>query len=173
MAGGPDRLDEALNALSGLWGHQSVEFPCRVGRLDRLSRNAAFLLALRDAGVEIMAADLPYADKLTVGLMAVVAEHERDLISQRTRDALQAAKARGVKLGCPNPAKGSEIGNAAQKARADQFAANVRPVITEIQAAGIATQQGIADALNARGIQTARGGAWHPSSVRNVMGRAG
>ena len=84
-----------------------------------------------------------------------------------------SAKARGVKLGCPNPAKGSEIGNAAQKARADQFAANVRPVIAEIQAAGIRTQQGIAAALNARGVRTARGGSWFPSTVRNVLGRAG
>ena len=161
---------ELAQALAACKKHKAVLV---IAKLDRLARNVAFIANLMDSGVEFIAVDQPHANKLTLHILSAVAEHERDLISQRTREALQAAKARGVKLGCPNPAKGSQIGNAAQKARADRFAENVAPIIREIQQAGITTQQGLADALNARGVRAARGGAWHVSSVRNVMGRAG
>ncbi len=142
-----------------------------IARLDRLARNAAFLLTLRDGGTEFLAVDQPHADKLTIGIMAVVAEHERDMISARTRAALAAAKARGVKLGSPAPRKGSAKGVAAIKAQADDFAANTRPLIDDIRKSGINTLQGIADALNARGIPTARGGAWGKQTVANVIRR--
>jgi hypothetical protein len=79
----------------------------------------------------------------------------------------------GRSLGNPSPQEASALGVAAQKAAADRFAANTLPLIADIQGNGATSLRAVADALNARGIQTARGGSWHPSSVRNVMGRAG
>ena len=102
-----------------------------------------------------------------------MAEWEREQISRRTREALQAAKARGTRLGNPSPQEASALGVAAQKAAADRFAANTLPLIAEIQATGATSLRAVANALNARGVRTARGGDWHPSSVRNVLGRAG
>jgi len=142
-----------------------------IAKLDRLARNVAFIANLMDAGVDFVATDMPDANRLTVHILAAVAEHEREMISQRTKAALAAAKARGVKLGCPCPERGSAIGAHATKARADQFAENTLPVIASIRVAGISTLQGIADALNARGIATARGGEWHPATVRNIVNR--
>jgi len=142
-----------------------------IAKLDRLARNVAFISNLMESGVDFVAVDMPDANRLTVHILAAVAEHEREMISQRTKAALKAAKARGVKLGCPNPAKGSKVGVAAQKAKADQFAANVVPIIQEIEASGITSYLGIAKALNARGIQTARGGEWYAATVRNVRSR--
>ena len=107
---------------------------------------------------DFVAVDMPDANRLTVHILAAVAEHEREMISQRTKAALQAAKKRGVKLGSPNPKKGSRLGVVANKARADQFAANVVPIIRGIEASGVTSHLGIAKALNARGIKTTRGG---------------
>jgi len=101
-----------------------------------------------------------------------VAEHEREMISQRTKAALQAAKAKGVKLGSPNPLKGSRLGVEAHKARADQFAENVLPIIRDIEVSGVTSCLGIAKALNARGVKTARGGDWYATTVKNVINRA-
>lgn len=142
-----------------------------IAKLDRLSRNVAFIANLMDSGVDFVACDMPEANKLTIHILAAVAEHEREMISQRTKAALQAAKARGVKLGSPIPGKGSRAGIARVRASADQFAANILPVVREIQGAGVKTYRGIAQALNARGIQTARGGEWHPATVRNILQR--
>ncbi|WP_169546512.1 recombinase family protein [Sneathiella aquimaris] len=142
-----------------------------IAKLDRLSRNVAFIANLMDSGVDFVACDMPEANKLTIHILAAVAEHEREMISQRTKVALQAAKAKGVKLGSPNPEKGSKIGVVQLTKNADRFASNVAPVIREIQTAGVNTYRGIAQALNARGIHTARGGEWHPATVRNVLER--
>ncbi len=142
-----------------------------IAKLDRLARNVAFISNLMESGVDFVAVDMPDANRLTVHILAAVAEHEREMISQRTRDALQAAKARGVKLGSPDPGKGSAIGVAANKEKADRFAANVVPIIREIEASGVTSNLGIAKALNARGIPTARGGQWYDSTVKNALAR--
>ena len=143
-----------------------------IAKLDRLARNVAFISNLMESGVDFQAVDMPDANRLTVHILAAVAEHEREMISQRTKAALQAAKARGVKLGSPDPGKGSRAGVTAHKAKADRFAANVVPIIREIEASGVTSNLGIAKALNARGIPTARGGQWYDSTVKNVLNRS-
>ena len=100
-----------------------------------------------------------------------LAEQERTLISQRTKAALAAAKARGVKLGNPNLDAIRGSGGEAGKAEAERFAGTVLPIIKQVKKAGATTLQQIADALNDRGVATARGGSWYPSNVRSVLAR--
>ena len=149
-----------------------------IAKLDRLSRNAAFLLTLRDSGVRFVAADMPDANELTVGIMALVAQQEREAISNRTKEALQAAKARGRKLGNPNGAaalrrarKGNSDAVAVVRRQADHHAQQLRPVLDALAAEGITTLGGIAKALNERRMLTPRGASWHKSSVRNLLDR--
>jgi DNA invertase Pin-like site-specific DNA recombinase len=149
-----------------------------IAKLDRLSRNAAFLLTLRDSGVRFVAADMPDANELTVGVMALIAQHEREAIAKRTREALQAAKARGRVLGNPNGAealrraeKGNGAGIRAAVAKADVHAANLAPVIAAMRSEGLASLGDLAAALNGRGMLTPRGRRWHKSSVRNLLAR--
>lgn len=149
-----------------------------VAKLDRLSRNAGFLLTLRDARVDFVACDLPEANKLSVGIMAVIAEHEREMISQRTRAALEQAKARGTKLGNPNgaaafrrAAKGNAAAVQARQEQADARARDLAPIIEDIRAGGVTSLNGIAKELNERGINTPRGGKWAAISVRNILQR--
>lgn len=147
-----------------------------IAKLDRLSRNAAFLLTLRDSGVRFVAADMPEANDLTVGVMALVAQQEREAISRRTREALAAAKARGRKLGNPNgaaalqrAAKGNAASIQAIQSAADRHALDLAPVIESIRAEGITSFGSMAEQLNQRGMLTPRGGSWHKSSVRNLL----
>jgi DNA invertase Pin-like site-specific DNA recombinase len=148
-----------------------------IAKLDRLARNVAFIANLLEAGVEIAAADMPQANRFLLHVMAAVAEHEAQAISDRTRAALAAAKARGVALGWSIPGRQEEQRQAARKGAdrnaraADQHAANVLPIVRQI-AAGGASLRGVADELNARGIKTARGGLWHAATVRNLFGRS-
>jgi DNA invertase Pin-like site-specific DNA recombinase len=149
-----------------------------IAKLDRLSRNAAFLLTLKDSGVKFIAADMPDANDLTVGVMALVAQQEREAISKRTKEALGAAKARGTMLGNPNgaaalqrAAKGNEAAVSIIKAKADAYAADLRPIIQDITSKGIVSLGGIAKALNDLHISTARGGNWHKATVANLLGR--
>ena len=147
-----------------------------IAKLDRLSRNAHFLLGLQEAGVKFVAVDMPTANELTVGIMALVAQEERKAISARTKAALAAAKERGVKLGCPNGAAhlrqyGNELGVEAIKRGADERASQLAGVVKEIQDAGATSLREIAEELNRRSITTARGGKWHASSVKNLLER--
>jgi DNA invertase Pin-like site-specific DNA recombinase len=148
-----------------------------IAKLDRLARNVHFISGLMESGVDFVAADMPQANRLTIHVLAAVAEHERDMISARTKAALAAAKARGKRLGWANPDRREDQAHAARnganatRERADRFALNILPVVREIRAAGIATLDGIASALNARGVRSARGGAWYPASVRNLLAR--
>jgi DNA invertase Pin-like site-specific DNA recombinase len=124
-----------------------------------------------DSGVEFVAVDNPHANKLTVHILAAVAQHEREMIAQRTKDALAAAKARGVKLGNPRLAETRDKANTASVAAADAFAANVLPIIREIRASGMQSLRGIAKALTARGVKTARGGQWSAAQVSDIVNR--
>jgi DNA invertase Pin-like site-specific DNA recombinase len=112
-----------------------------------------------------------HASKLTVHILAAVAQHEREMISERTKAALQAAKARGKRLGNPKLSKAAARGTAAGKAAADQFAANVLPVIREIQASGVTSHNAIAAKLNERRVKTARGGRWSHVQVGMILAR--
>lgn len=149
-----------------------------IAKLDRLSRNVAFLAALQDSGAKFTAADMPEADEFTIHILAAVAQRERKLASDRTKDALAAAKARGVKLGNPNGAaairragKGTTAALQAVRQNAAERAVEYAETVADIRAAGSTSLAAIAKELNARGIVTARGGQWHPSSVRNLLAR--
>ncbi len=144
-----------------------------IAKLDRLSRDAHFLLGLQKAGVRFVAADMPEANEMVVGIMAVVAQAERKMISQRTKAALAAAKARGQTLGSPGNLRNGETGRANSRAvRASKAAArtaDLAPIIADIRAAGASSLREIAAGLNARRIRTARGGEWSAVQVKRVL----
>jgi DNA invertase Pin-like site-specific DNA recombinase len=142
-----------------------------IAKLDRLSRNLAFIATLMDSGVEFIAVDNPHANKLTIHILAAVAQHERELISARTSAALQAAKMCGKRLGNPKLAEARRHATRAKKEKADRYSANIIPVIREIQSSGIKSRRGIARALAARGVRTARGGAWTAVQVSDILRR--
>jgi DNA invertase Pin-like site-specific DNA recombinase len=157
-----------------------------VAKLDRLTRNVAFLAALLESKVEFVACDNPHANKLTIHLLAAVAEHEAEMISQRTKAALGAAKARGVALGSAREGHwdglekrrqaGAERGAAASaevrsKAAAEAYA-DLQPMMDKLRSEG-ASLQAIADKLNSEGHTTRRGKPWNPVQVGRVMARAG
>lgn len=143
-----------------------------IAKLDRLSRNLAFIANLMESRVKFVAVDNPEANEVTLQILAVFAQHERKMISERTKAALAEAKRRGVKLGNPRAALAAKIGAAAVKASAKRFAANVLPIIREIQAAGVLSNAAIAAKLNERRVATARGGWWTHGRVGEVLGRA-
>lgn len=140
-----------------------------VAKLDRLSRNAAFLLSLQNSGVDFLCADAPNVDKFTVGILALVAQRERELISERTKVALKMAKQRGKILGTRNPQKQVSLMNKSARKAKIEFAQTIRPILEEIRVTGIKTLQGLADCLNRRGIESRTGKKWHPSTVRTVL----
>lgn len=148
-----------------------------IAKLDRLSRDAHFLLGLEKAGVDFVCADMPNANRLTVGIMAMVAEEERRMISKRTKDALAAAKRRGTKLGGDRGVVPSRKTRAlaveALQARAESKAKDLAPIIKELQAGGATSLRAIAAGLNEAGIPTARGGEWSSSQVMRVLERLG
>jgi DNA invertase Pin-like site-specific DNA recombinase len=152
-------------------------------KLDRLSRNVDLLRSLVASDVDLVFCDLPHVPPGAMGRflltqMASVAELEAGLISERTKAALAAAKARGVKLGNPNGARalrGKQVGNkqaiAAVKAKAHSRASNLRSIVDEMRSQGINSIRAIADELNARGILTPRGRSWHPTSAARLLAR--
>jgi DNA invertase Pin-like site-specific DNA recombinase len=142
-----------------------------IAKLDRLARDAHFLLGLSKAGIEFVAADMPNANRLTVGIMAMFAEEEARAISARTKAALAAAKARGTKLGgFRGHVVDGSTGTLALQAQADAFAASVAPIAQQLRDQGESLGK-IAATLAARGIRTARGGAWTATAVRNLLAR--
>jgi DNA invertase Pin-like site-specific DNA recombinase len=153
-----------------------------IAKMDRLSRNAAFLLALRDSGVRFVAADLPNADDSFVGIMAVIAQREREVIAQRTKEALAIARKRlaerGQRLGNPNGAaalRRADKGNRAAVQTiievADRRASDLAEVLADIEASGARSLAAVAAELNEREIEAPRGGRWYPASVARLRER--
>jgi DNA invertase Pin-like site-specific DNA recombinase len=147
-----------------------------IAKLDRLSRDAHFLLGLQKQGARFVAADMPEANEMVVGIMAVMAQHERKLISERTKAALAAARARGTRLGCPTGARHlRQSGNSAAvevvKRRADEYAELLRDAVEEICSGRQISLNGIANELNNRSIRTRRGGRWHPATAGRLVRR--
>jgi DNA invertase Pin-like site-specific DNA recombinase len=152
-----------------------------VAKLDRLARNVAFISALMEAGVKFVAVDLPMANELTVHVMAAMAQYEAKAISERTRVALAAAKARGTALGGRKvsaerwariASKGRKAGTASRSEMASKWSADVLPVIEDIRQAGAVSLREIAAGLNERGIETRRGGDWTAVQVKRVLDAA-
>jgi DNA invertase Pin-like site-specific DNA recombinase len=171
---GSDALDRRPQLAAALAAARSAKCPVLVAKLDRLSRDVAFIAGLMAQRVPFIVAELGTdADPFMLHLYAALAEKERRLIAERTKAALGARKAQGTRLGNrTNPSQAAALGRQAQIAEAERFAANILPVIAAIQSSGIATLAGIAEALNNRGLRSARGGKWHVSAVRNLLARA-
>ena len=176
-SGNQDNRPELAKALNRC---QLTGATLLVAKPDRLSRNVAFIAALQDAGVRFVAADMPEANKLTIHVMAAMAQHERKAISKRTKEALAAAKARGTQLGgWRNAKKGPRQpvdhrqGTAARQERAAEFNARVAQAIGEIRASGAGSLAEIARKLNEEGIRTRRGGNWQPTQVTRVLAAHG
>lgn len=143
-----------------------------IAKLDRLARDAHFLLGLQKAGVDFIACDMPQANRLTIGIMALVAEEEARAISARTKAALAAAKARGTKLGGwrGGPIVDGGLGTEALRRSANAFAAGVAPMLRQMQGEGLSLRQ-MAAQLAQKGVKTPRGGTWTATAVRNALGR--
>jgi DNA invertase Pin-like site-specific DNA recombinase len=170
---GADALDRRPQLAEALAQARRRHCPVAVAKLDRLSRDVHFISGLMAHRVPFLVAELGSdVDPFILHLFAALAEKERAMIASRTKAALAAAKARGVKLGGPKLAEAREIAVASIKSLADRHAANVLPVIRDVQRSGTKTLRDVADALNARGISTSRGGRWHAMTVRNVLARA-
>lgn len=166
------KLEEAL-AMCDLSGATLV-----VAKLDRLSRNLAFLAKLQESGARFVAADMPEANELTIHIMAAVAQAERKAISTRTKEALAAAKARGVRLGGnrgnlddlrKGPARSAEVRSHQSTERAAKVQRQIDSVAVD---AGTSSLRQIAAELNRRGITAPRGGRWHAAQVRAVLKRS-
>jgi len=143
-----------------------------IAKLDRLSRNAGFIFALRDSGVDFVCCDMPDANTLTVGLFAVIAQHERETISKRTKDALTAKKARGAQLGSPQNFTTTVIaqGQAAMQRNAREHQANRQAAqLAELLRAKGQTLWQIAANLNEAGYRTRRGKEFHATTVQRLL----
>jgi DNA invertase Pin-like site-specific DNA recombinase len=166
------KLAEAL-ALCRLYNATLI-----IAKIDRLARNVNFISNLMDSSVEFVAVDFPTANRLTVHILAAVAEHEALMISARTKAGLAAAKARGTKLGGDRggiigslSAIGVEASIAVRRGKAERHATDLVPVIRSLQAEGHESLRAVAAVLNDRGIPTARGGQWSAIQVQRVLSR--
>lgn len=153
-----------------------------VAKLDRLARNVAFLSSLMESRVDFVACDIPLANKLTIHILAAVAEHEADIIGERTRVALQAAKARGTLLGSHRPGhwdgheqqrrdgciKGARISAESRRIDAREAYTDIMPTLRELAGSGYTLRQ-IADKMNESGLTTREGGRWRAVSVSRAM----
>lgn len=138
-----------------------------IAKLDRLARNVHFVSGLIETGVDFIAADMPNANKVMIQMHAVMSEWERDQISERTRAALAAAKARGVVLGATGPAN-LKTCNDQRHQKADEFRERLRPVLDGMVSQGL-TRRAMVDRLNALGIKAPMGGAWSLGQVQRLF----
>src|SRR5215211_1011567 len=171
---GADALDRRPQLAAALAAARLGKCPVVVAKLDRLSRDVAFVAGLMAQRVPFIVAELGAdADPFMLHLYAALAEKERRLIAERTKAALAAKKASGAALGNPtNLDEAGALGRVRLSADADQFAANLLPIVLELRASGSRGYGFIASALNARGVRPARGGRWHVSTVQNLLARS-
>ncbi len=154
---------ELLAALALCKRHKATLI---IAKLDRLARNVAFIANLMESGAEFVAVDNPHASRLMLHMLAAFAEHEREQISARTKAALAAAKARGVKLGQQGVILAAE-----RKREASEFAQSLAGIVAEIRSQGITTIRGIKDELNRRQVPSASGRIWHVPTVFRLVHR--
>lgn len=171
---GSDALARRPELKAALEAARKARCPVVVAKLDRLSRDVAFISGLMAQRVPFLVAELGAdADPFMLHLYAALAEKERRLIAERTKAALAERKSRGAELGNPvNVEEAARKGRDVAIAEADRFAASVFPVIDGLRREGVTSLRGLAAAMNARGIPTARGGRWQVSNVRNVLKRS-
>jgi DNA invertase Pin-like site-specific DNA recombinase len=171
---GSDALDRRPQLGEALATARQAKCPVLVAKLDRLSRDVAFIAGLMAQRVPFIVAELGTdADPFMLHLYAALAEKERRMISERTRGALASRKLQGTKLGNPTSAgQAAAAGRDVQAKSADRFAETVMPMIAALQKSGVTSLRGIAIALDNRGVRTARGGGWQVSNVRNILARA-
>jgi len=171
---GSDALDRRPQLAAAISFAQRARCPIVVSKLDRLSRDVHFISGLMARRIPFIVAELGIAtDNFLLHLYAALAEKERCLISERTKAALARLKANGALLGNRTNLREAQLaGAAANKAAADRFAANVRPLIEQLRRSGIQTAEQIATALQARGVQTVRGGAWSAVQIRRLIRRS-
>ncbi len=169
-----DALNRRPELAQALEAARESRCPILVAKLDRLSRDVHFVSGLMVHKVPFIVAELGLdVDPFLLHLYAALAQKERAMISERTKAALAARKAQGVRLGNPSNLQDAQAkSRAIRSKKADRHAATVLPAIQSIQASGINTLKGIAGALNARGVPTSRGGQWYAATVRNVLTRA-
>jgi len=168
---GTDALDRRPVLREALAAAKRVKGAIVVAKLDRLSRDVAFIAGLMSLRVPFIVTELGVdADPFMLHIYAALAQKERAMIAERTRAALAQKKARGALLGNrTNLAQAQAKGTTATRKAADGFAANVLPIIHQLRAAGVTSLRTMTAALNARGVKTARGGEWHVTTVRNLL----
>jgi DNA invertase Pin-like site-specific DNA recombinase len=162
-SGGKDDRPKLLEALAAC---QRTKATLLIAKLDRLARSVSFVAGLMDGDVDFVAVDLPYASRFVLHIMAAVAEHERQIIGERTKAALAAAKARGVRLGT----NGTVLAER-HKTEAIEYAQQIASVFQTVRLAGAVTTRQIANSLNAMGIPSRQGGQWHAATVGRILQR--
>lgn len=164
-----DRRPELAAAMAEA---KRLKCPVIVAKLDRLSRDVAFVSGLMARKVPFVVTEFGEGvDPFMLHIYAAVAEKERQMISERTKAALAQKKKQGFKLGNPRPAESLKLAHAESQRIADRHAANVMPIVRELRGAGVRGFADLAAALNARGVATPRGARWHISSVSNLLRR--
>jgi len=161
--------DDRVQLAAALAMCRKTKATLLVARLDRLSRDAAFLICLQKSQVEFRCVDMPECDRFTVSLFAILAQREREIIAERTRLALQAAKKRGVRLGAVDPVRQVQLMNQGSRRAKIEFRQKLLPIIDEIKRTGAVTLQSIATCLNRRGIKTRTGKEFWPGTVSSIL----
>lgn len=164
------KREDRPELVAAIEAAKSAKATLVVAKLDRLSRSVAFIAALLESHVDFVVADMPEANRLTIHILAAVAEHEREMISQRTREALAAAKKRGVRLGNPMWEDAVKRARAAHSARAKDWAEGLRPVVDGLRAMGRESLREMAHGFEEANIKTRRGSkTWTPTTVQRLL----